>query len=117
MLKAGALGYLNKNADTDEILEAITQVMTGKTFFSQSVKDLLNNKSPDDSLSGKPSLSSREKQILALIVDGLTNQEIADKLFISLQTAISHRKNILIKFNAKNTAELVKLTLQSNYLE
>jgi len=117
MLHAGASGYLNKNADTDEIIEAIENVMSGKSFLSRSVKEMMKNKAPADSQPKKPSLSNREKEILALIVDGLTNQEIADKLFISLQTAISHRKNIMIKFSAKNTAELVKLTIRSNYLE
>lgn len=117
MMQAGASGYLNKNADTSEITGAIDAVVDGKIFFSKSVLEMMHNKSLASGHPAKPSLTSREKQILTLIVDGLTNQEIADKLFISLQTAISHRKNVMIKFNAKNTAELVKLTIQSNFLE
>jgi DNA-binding CsgD family transcriptional regulator len=58
-----------------------------------------------------PVLTRREKEVLGLIADGLTNQVIASSLFISIATVETHRKNLLLKLNAKNTAELVKLAL------
>lgn len=114
MINAGASAYLNKNADTDEIIEGIETVLKGNSFFSKSVTEMMHHNSVSNSQVSVPSLTSREAQILSLVVEGLTNQEIADKLFISIQTAISHRKNLLIKFKARNTAELVRLSLQNN---
>jgi DNA-binding NarL/FixJ family response regulator len=105
-LAAGINGYILKSSDTDEILEAITQVMNGNRFVSKSVTELLKGKLPANG--HLPLLTRRELEVLKLIADGLTNQEIADKLFISAWTVDSHRKNLLLKFNAKNTAILVK---------
>jgi DNA-binding CsgD family transcriptional regulator len=61
-------------------------------------------------------LTRREKEVLELIADGLTNQEIADKLFLDVTTINSHRKNMLTKYKVKNTAALVKLALSNNLL-
>ena len=65
---------------------------------------------------GKAVLTRREKEVLELIANGLTNNEIAEKLFISCTTVDTHRKNLLAKFNAKNTAELVKLAVHGGFL-
>lgn len=106
MLSAGANGFILKSSDTSEILEAIQQIISGNSYISQSVADLLKGKlSTNGNL---PVLTRREVEVLKLIADGLTNQEIAEKLFISSWTVDSHRKNLLLKFNAKNTAILVK---------
>lgn len=105
-LAAGIHGYILKSSDTDEILEAITQVMNGNRYISKSVNELLKGKLPTNG--HLPLLTRRELEVLKHIADGLTNQEIADKLFISTWTVDSHRKNLLLKFNAKNTAILVK---------
>ncbi len=64
-----------------------------------------------------PMITRRESEILILIADGLTNQEIADKLFISTFTVDSHRKNLLLKFNAKNTATLVKIVVSKGIID
>jgi DNA-binding NarL/FixJ family response regulator len=116
MMNAGASAYLHKNAEPAEIIEAIDTVFKGDTYYSSFIKDVMNTKSDSKNHSSLPLLTGRETQILILVAEGLTNQEIADKLFISQQTAISHRKNLLIKFNARNTAELVKLALQSGLI-
>jgi DNA-binding NarL/FixJ family response regulator len=105
-LAAGVNGYILKSSDTDEILEALTQVMNGNKFIGTSVAELLKGKTATNS--NLPVLTRREVEVLKLIADGLTNQEIGDKLFISAWTVDSHRKNLLLKFNAKNTAILVK---------
>jgi DNA-binding NarL/FixJ family response regulator len=106
MLAAGANGFILKSSDTTEILEAIKQVISGQQYISKSVDDLLKGK--PNTNNDLPVLTRREVEVLKLIADGLTNQEIAEKLFISSWTVDSHRKNLLLKFNAKNTAILVK---------
>jgi len=114
MLDAGADGFILKSSDTTEILEAIKQVISGHQFISKSVEDLLKGKLSINS--NLPVLTRREVEVLKLIADGLTNQEIADKLFISSWTVDSHRKNLLLKFNAKNTAILVKTAVTSGII-
>jgi DNA-binding NarL/FixJ family response regulator len=114
MLAAGANGFILKSSDTVEILEAIKQIINGNSYISQSVADLLKGKLHTNG--DLPVLTRREVEVLKLIADGLTNQEIADKLFISSWTVDSHRKNLLLKFNAKNTAILVKTAVTSGII-
>lgn len=114
MMAAGANGFILKSSDTDEILEAIRQVLAGKDFISAGVKGLLSGR--DTVNTNLPVLTRREVEVLKLIADGMTNQEIAEKLFISTWTVDSHRKNLLLKFNAKNTAILVKTAVSSGII-
>ena len=114
MLAAGANGFILKSSDTSEILEAIKQILSGNQYISESVSDLLKGKLHTNG--DLPLLTRREVEVLKLIADGLTNQEIADKLFISSWTVDSHRKNLLLKFNAKNTAILVKTAVTSGII-
>jgi DNA-binding NarL/FixJ family response regulator len=108
----GASGYLLKDAGKQEIMTALREVSKGKNFVSFSVAEVLKKKMPDDQL---PGLTRREKEVLELIAEGLNNQEIAAKLFLTSTTVDSHRKNMLTKFNAKNTAALIKIAV-SNHL-
>jgi DNA-binding NarL/FixJ family response regulator len=112
MQENGASGYLLKDAGKQEILTALRTVSQGKTFVSFSVAEVLKKRTPDGQL---PALTRREKEILELIAEGLTNQEIAARLFLTSATIDSHRKNMLTKFNAKNTAALIKIAV-SNHL-
>lgn len=105
MMDNGASGYVLKNATQEELMEAITTVLKGKTFLSEEASLSLRK----TEAAGKPVLTRREKEVLELIAEGLTNGEIAEKLFVSVTTVDTHRKNLLAKFDAKNTAELVKL--------
>lgn len=114
MLAAGADGFILKSSDTVEILEAIKQIMAGNPYISKSVADLLKGKLATNG--DLPVLTRREVEVLKLIADGLTNQEIAEKLFISSWTVDSHRKNLLLKFNAKNTAMLVKTAVTNGII-
>ncbi|MHC1775393.1 MAG: response regulator [Lentimicrobium sp.] len=114
MMAAGANGFILKSSDTGEILNAIRQVMAGNEFISASVKELLRGRNTANG--NLPVLTRREVEVLKLIADGLTNQEIADKLFISTWTVDSHRKNLLLKFNAKNTAILVKTAVSGGII-
>ena len=115
MMNNGASGYILKNSDTEEIIEAVKEIMAGNKYFGAGIKEILKGKRNRDNRG--PVLTSREKEVLQYVVKGLTNQEIADTLFISLQTAISHRKNILIKMEARNTAELVRLAIEQGFAD
>lgn len=102
MIDNGASGYLLKNATKEELQEAIAAVTNGKNYFSQEVVDSLNEPQPQ-----QPVITRREKEVLQLIAEGLTNTEIAEKLFISIPTVNTHRKSIIEKFGVKNTATLI----------
>ena len=111
MMDNGASGYLLKNASKQELLDAIHHVAKGDIYLSDEAASTLQN-----TASAAPVITRREKEVLELIADGLTNAEIAAKLFISVTTVDSHRKNLLTKFEAKNTAALVKTAVQLNLL-
>ena len=115
MMKNGADGYLHKNSGTDEIIQAIHDVMQGRIYVSEEISaNLLNakNHSSAGNNSPFPRLSAREKEILRLIIDEKTTQEIAQQLFISFGTVETHRRNIIIKLGVKNTAGLVRTALE-----
>lgn len=121
MLRYGASGFLLKNAGKDEVIEAIRQVYEGKQAFSaeilETVTDSFGAKPAKPISNPFPKLSRREKQILQLIVEEKTTSEIAEELFISFGTVETHRRNILTKLNARNTAGLVKTALQYGLIE
>lgn len=117
MLKNGADGYLHKNAGPDEILEAIHAVMHGRTFLSEEISSImlrLGTQERKVSNSPFPKLSTREKEILTMIIDEKTTHEISGALHISFGTVESHRRNIMMKLGAKNTAGLVRTALEYN---
>lgn len=107
MLNNGASGYLLKNASKEELIDAINMVAAGGEYLCMEVAASLKHKE-----AAKPIITRREREILQLICDGLTNPEIAEKLFISLPTANTHRKSLLAKFGAKNVASLVKMAVE-----
>jgi DNA-binding NarL/FixJ family response regulator len=120
MLKNGASGFLLKNAGKDEVIEAIRKVHEGKQVFSAeiltSIMDSFSNKPKKKPAFPLLRLSRREKQILQLIVAEKTTAEIATELFISFGTVETHRRNLLLKLNARNTAGLVKAALDFDLL-
>jgi DNA-binding NarL/FixJ family response regulator len=114
MMEAGASGYLLKNAGKHEFTEAIRTVSHGKTYFSNEARQALRS---DSQLQHAiPPLTKREKEILTLIADGLTNSQMAERLFISVDTVDSHRKNLYTKLNVKNTAMLIRLAIESHLI-
>ena len=113
MIGAGASGYLLKNASGEELEDAIQTAHKGRLYMSLEITGILTN--PHEKPEA-PLLTSREKEVLCLIGEGLTNGEIAEKLFISPLTVDSHRKNLLAKFGVKNTAAMVKVGLQLGLL-
>lgn len=119
MIKNGARGYLHKNAGKDEVITALERVTSGRKYLSEEISDLLFTDvrgSKKVNLSPYPRLSRREKEVLQLIVDEHTTQEIADKLFISFGTVETHRRNILSKLGARNSAGLVRIALEYQLL-
>jgi DNA-binding NarL/FixJ family response regulator len=119
ILRSGASGYLLKIADQHTIVTAIKQVLEGEEYIDESVKKLLIQ----ESISGQRRsvfdipLTRREKEILKLIAEGLSNQEIADKLFISLRTVETHRFNLTQKLDVKNAAGLVKEAIKRGLVD
>ena len=112
MMENGASGYVLKNATQSELMEAITTVAKGKTYLSDEAAAALRKVETP----AIPLITRREKEVLELIAEGLTNGEIAEKLFISNATVDTHRKNLLIKFQTKNTASLIKTAMQLQLL-
>lgn len=112
MIESGANGYVLKDAGKKEILSAIRTVAQHKKFFSHSAALAMRN--PDNP--HLPSLTRREKEVLELISDGFTNREIAEKLFIDISTVDSHRKNMLSKYDVKNTSALIKVAITNGLL-
>jgi DNA-binding NarL/FixJ family response regulator len=108
MMDNGAVSYLLKDASKNELVTAIHLAAQGKRYMNFSVAQALKESLPQHEL---PLITKREKEVLELIAEGMTNQEIAAKLFLSVTTVDSHRKNMLTKFNVKNTAALVKLAM------
>ena len=102
MMDNGASGYVLKNATKEELMSAINTIMTGKTYLSFEAASSLREQPQNI-----PLISRREKEVLLLIAEGFTNGEIAEKLFISVPTVNTHRKSLLEKFEAKNTAILI----------
>jgi two-component system, NarL family, nitrate/nitrite response regulator NarL len=114
MIQNGASGYLVKSASKEEIEEAILCAHEGKMYLSAALQ-AAGNKGYDPTQK-LPLLTSREKEVLQLIAEGMTNPQIAQQLFISLHTVDSHRKNLLTKFEVNNTAGLIKLAAKYNMI-
>ncbi|MBM6498299.1 response regulator transcription factor [Flavobacterium macrobrachii] len=115
LIKMKIDGYLFKNADKELLISAITSVAQGNLFFSEAIKNKLifTNEEEDESSTKSilPKLSSREKEILELIAKGLTINQIADTLFISHHTVVSHKQKLFYKFNVDKITSLVKKAL------
>jgi len=123
-IKAGARGYLPKNTSKKELLEAIYSIHAGNEYFSESIsniilKSYIKKVKSNDDYSGKTQnvLSSRELEILTLFAEGNTNQEIAEKLFISIRTVESHKNHIMQKLELKTTVDLVKFAIKNNIIQ
>ena len=111
MLDNGASGYLLKSSMPEEIVMGVESVMHGEQFLCHEI-DILMKKESDSHVF----LTRRETEILRLIVEGNTNTEIAEKLFLGEETIKSYRKNLLFKLDARNTAVLVKIALEQKLI-
>ncbi len=113
IVAAGSDGYLKKDSDQNTLILAIEQVYQTGSFYpsetTQMVMQSLKEKSKEDNI------TPREKEVILLIAEGLTTKEIAARLFLSKHTVESHRQNILLKLNMKNSTELVKYALKKGW--
>lgn len=118
MVEAGAKGFLLKDSDINEVKEAIVNVHNGGNYFSQELLQHVIQKIRSRETETKhANLSNREKEILYNICEGLSNQEIAERLFISKRTVDKHRANLLSKTNSKNTASLILYAIKNKIIE
>jgi DNA-binding NarL/FixJ family response regulator len=106
-LEAGALGYVLKNATSEEIIEGISVVALGERFLCDEVEILLKKNA-----NKQISLTGRERQLLKLIVDGYSNEEIADRMCLAPQTVKGYRSNLTFKLQTQNTAQLVRKAIE-----
>ncbi|MEP1033543.1 response regulator transcription factor [Ekhidna sp.] len=118
MIALGANGYVLKKSDKNELVDAIKKVLDGKDHYSDEVyKTIIGNiagRKPKERLTLEADLSEREKEVLVLITNEYSNQEIADKLFISIRTVETHKRNLLEKTGCKNIAGLVMYAVERN---
>jgi two-component system response regulator NreC len=122
MLHAGASGYVPKRAAPDDLLNAIRTVSRGEVFLYPSlatrlVQDYLKRADPEEEPLIYSELTPREREVLVLIAEGLSNAEIADELVISVKTVDRHRENIMRKLNMHNRIDLVKYAIRTGLIE
>ncbi len=118
MVEAGAKGFILKDSDISDVFDAIVAVHKGGNYFSQKLLYHVIRKIKNRELEGKSSsLSKREKEILLKICEGLSNQEIANALFISKRTVDKHRANLLAKTGSRNTASLILYAIKNRLIE
>lgn len=130
MVEAGAKGFLLKNSELAEVVQAAARVAEGGTYFSPELMDALVEAMDGRNSSGESrdaagvfrdvfheALSERESEVLPLVCQGLANHEIADRLFISKRTVDKHRANILAKTGCRNTASLVIYAVKNNLIK
>jgi DNA-binding NarL/FixJ family response regulator len=123
MLKAGAMGYVLKNTGVDELLEAIKVVSRGDSYFCKEASNVILfqldkiKKGRTQKQETDVPLTDREIEVLKYIAEGMTNKEIAEKLFISARTVDTHRRNLHQKLNIKNAAGLVNYAIKNKLLD
>ncbi|MGH7452512.1 MAG: response regulator [bacterium] len=124
MIRAGANGYVLKNADKKELFAAVRAVAGGERFFSPGISKLIIDEfikqAREQEVSKPPSaphLTKRETEILRFIALGLTNKKIAEKLFLSIRTINTHRTNLMQKLNIHDTAGLVRYAIQNGIVD
>lgn len=124
LINEGANSYLLKNTDPAEMIEAIITVMEQNQYFNSNTTQVLlksmrtgSQKKKSPTFSNKTELTKREKEILTLICEGLNNNEISEKLFISPRTVEGHRSNLLSKTATKNSAALVAFAVRNNLID
>ncbi len=121
MIGAGASGYILKNKGEKEILEAIYKVHGGETYFSTELFFTISKNSPEEAIKNTNAhpitlLTKREINILSMIAQGLSNNEIGKKIFISKRTVDTHRYNIMKKLNILNIAGLIKYAIKNGLI-
>ncbi|MEI8046459.1 MAG: response regulator transcription factor [Bacteroidota bacterium] len=120
-INSGARGYLPKNTSRKELVEAVYAIQRGEEYFAESISNVILKSyikkvksNSHDEENNENLLSKREIEVLKLFAEGMTNQEIADKLFISIRTVESHKNHIMARLELKTTVDLVKFAIRNN---
>lgn len=109
-------GYLSKNAEKQELLRAVKTILEGKNYFSPRIKQVLMEAMFEEKSNEDIVLTKREKEVLKLIAQEHTTQEIADALFLSKHTIESYRKNLISKLKVRNLAGLTRYAIEQGLL-
>ncbi len=109
-------GYVPKNAEKEELLKAIQVIINGEKYFSNVIKDIYIKRKFSTRQKEEIKLTPREIEVITLIAEEFTTQEIADKLFLSKHTIESYRKNLIAKLGVRNLAGLTKYALKMKYV-
>jgi DNA-binding NarL/FixJ family response regulator len=118
MIASGVKGFILKNSGIKEVESAIIQVIEGKNYFSQEIlANILKNINRKSHMRRSDGLSEREEEVLYHICKGMSNSEIAQKLYISKRTVDKHRENLLLKTYSKNTAGMVMFAIKNGLIE
>lgn len=119
-IQAGASGYLKKSADAEELVRAIQTVAAGEQFFSRDLARMFDleeiahrAKRAPGSRTGVAALSPREREVLQVVAEGLTNQQIATELTISVKTVEAHLAHIMAKLHGRNRADLIRHAIRA----
>ncbi|MBV6484269.1 MAG: Response regulator UvrY [Flavobacteriales bacterium] len=118
MMKAGASGYVLKESGASDLVEAIKTIAAGKQFFSSEVSSVIVKSIIEEEPKKhvRDIISDREKEVILLVAQGLSNNKIGEKMCLSPRTVESHRRNILQKLDIKNTAELIAYANKQNWI-
>jgi len=119
-LEAGAKGYLPKDINKEELLEAIYTINSGDEYYNKEISKIFLKKYIHRNKAGlegdTPILTKREIEIVKLVSEGYKNQEVAEKLFISIRTVDAHKNNIMKKLKLKSTIEIVKFAIKNDII-
>jgi len=121
-INAGARSYLPKDTSKEELMEAVNVLYEGGEYYSKSISDnflksFIKKQKVDQSLKENDDLTQREIEILKLAASGISNKDIADKLFISIKTVDAHKNHIMVKLKLKNTAEMVLYAVKNKIID
>jgi len=114
-IEVGADGYILKNTGKNELLLAIERIMSGSTYFAQEVTETLVNNMRVGRSEGV-TLTKKEKKCLEMLSDGATTAEIAEELVASQHTVETYRRNLLLKFSARNVSEMIKISMKEGFI-
>lgn len=116
MLRAGAKGYLVKDADDDALLDAVRAVARGEAYLSPSVADAVLTDYRKHVTNPVDLLTAREREVLQLIAEGKTNKDIANQLNLSVYTVEAHRSRLMEKLNLHSTGDLVRFAIRNGFI-
>lgn len=118
MIESGVKGFLIKNIRKDVLDRAIQAVYNGKTYYSEELWDYFTKSiTKEDKQGDTNSYTKREMEVLALLAEGLSNKEIADRMFVSERTIVGHKSNLMAKTNTKNTVSLLAFAIRNGLIE